>query len=48
LEEMLARSRKMDHSYEVEIPKRIEEVMNIGTFQSKESSINLGKIINLL
>jgi hypothetical protein len=38
----------MDHSYEVEIPKGIEEVMNIGTFQSEESAIDkLGKIINL-
>jgi hypothetical protein len=37
----------MDHSSKQENIEEIESVMNIGTFQSEESSINLGKIINL-
>jgi hypothetical protein len=34
----------MDHSCEQEAIKEDETVMKIGTFQSEESSISLGKI----
>jgi hypothetical protein len=42
---MLTRSREMDHSCKQEVTKEDKTVMKVGTFQSEESSIKLGKII---